>query len=136
MSPRRGASAIEFAVSLPVVVIVAAGITDLSLYLSAVHNIERACRDAARVGAATIDGTEPMGDDIEAAALEHVRTVLTAVNLDPALATATANWRQEPDGYCYLTVNVDYPFDAPVGLFPSVNDGVQANFTMMTLQQR
>ncbi len=135
-APRRnGSTAVEFALCLPVILVIAAGITDVALYLSAVYNIERACRDAARVGAATIDGTAPLGDDIELAALSHVSTVLTAVRLDPTLATTTAHWRQESDGYSYLTVTLSYPFDAPIGLFASVNDGVQANFTMMTLQQ-
>lgn len=132
---RRGAAAIEFALCLPVVLVTLAGIIDISLYLSAVHKIERACRDATRVGAATLDGTAPIGDDIEAAALAHVRTVFENVGYNPDIATTTAHWRRETDGYCYLTVEISYPFDAPFGLFSSVNDGVQASFTMMTLQQ-
>lgn len=132
---RAGSAAIEFALCLPVIVVVLAGITDVSLYLSAIYNIERACRDAARVGSATVDGTAPIGDDIEAAACAHVVDVLTNVALDPTLATTTANWALESDGYYYLTVSVEYPFEAPFGIFPSVDDGLEAHFTMMTLTQ-
>lgn len=134
-SSQRGSTAIEFALCFPAVLTIAAGIVDVSLYLSAAQKIERACRDGARVGAATVDGTDPVGDDIEAAALAHLKDVMEEVRLDPTLATTTVHWGQEGDGYCYLRVSIVYPFDAPFGLFPAVNDGVEAEFTMMTLQQ-
>ena len=132
---RSGSTAVEFALCLPFVFAILAAITDLSVFLSELHNIDRACRDAARVGAATLDASPPIGDDIEAAALEQASAVLTAVNLDPSLAATSARWRVESDGYAYVTVSVTYPFFAPVGIFPSLNGGVRSNFTMMTLQQ-
>ena len=132
---QRGAAMIEFALSLPVIILVIAGIVDLSSYLTAIYNIERACRDAARVGAITIDGTPPIGDDMQAAAVTHVTDVLRHIHLDPARARTATSWQIGPQGYFYLTVSLDYPFTAPFGLFPHVDDGLSASFTTMTLVQ-
>ncbi len=57
---RRGASAIEFALCLPVVVALLTGILDWGAYLSAMHEAQSAAREGVRLGAATDQDEDPV----------------------------------------------------------------------------
>lgn len=130
---RRGGAAVEFALTLPVIVAILAAIVDLAEYISLAHRVERACRDGARVGSYTLDGSAPIGDDLEAAAIAQAHVALQATGLDDG-ASVSAEYYLDADGFHYLRVVVEHPFDARFGLF-GLDDGVRAAFEVMPLQQ-
>lgn len=132
---RRGAAAIEFALALPILVVVFAGVVDLAAYVSTAHRVMRAARDGARTGAGTLEGASPTGSEIEAAAVAQARTLLRETSLpDADAATITATWDYSCTWACVL-VEVDYPYEPLVGMIPGLDDGIQARFTMLTQQQ-
>lgn len=132
---RRGAAAVEFALSLPFIVALFGGVVDLCLYMSRCHVIARAARDGARVGSVTFEGTSPTGALIEDAAVDQAMAILEQTGLECAAeCQVLADWHAV-DGYQMITVYVEYPFVALVGILPSMNDAVAFEFTMMTQQQ-
>lgn len=140
---RRGASAVEFALSLPILITVLMGVIALSSYISQLHAVTRAARDGARVGSVTLEGISATGDDIEYASEVQARAVLDSTGYlcggDPSIDTddnpdcvVTAKWYYD-DPFYYVTVWVSYPLD--VGNYPGFPDNVTSQFTMMTQQQ-
>jgi Flp pilus assembly protein TadG len=73
--------AIEFAFTLPFLLFVALGVVELSLLMHRTHVVTRAARDACRTGALVIEGPEPTGAQIEAAAAEHALFALQAAHV-------------------------------------------------------
>lgn len=134
---RRGAAAIEFALTAPILVLVMGGIIELSSYLSLCHMVARAARDGARVGSITLEGVDATGDAIEAAAVAQALSVLDAVGDGaPDGTTVEAAWDLADDGWYYVTVDVTYPYNAFSQIVPHLEDiDVHARFVMMTQQQ-
>ena len=64
MKIRRGASALEFALTLPVVVAVLAGILEYGWYLFQLSNVVHALRDGTRIGV-TVPNTDETGGVVE-----------------------------------------------------------------------
>ncbi len=134
---RRGNAAIEFALLLPVVIVMFGSIIDLSLFLTRAHIVQRAARDAARVGSATLEGgTSATGDDIEAAATAQATEALLQAGIPcEDGCTITSEW-QDIEGVMVITVNVNYPFYPLTSVLSSaLPSNVEAEFTMMTQQQ-
>ncbi len=142
-SDRRGASAVEFALSLPILITVLMGVIALSSYISQLHAVTRAARDGARVGSVTLEGIDATGDDIEHAAELQARAVLDSTGYicggdpddtsdDNSDCVVTASWYYD-DPFYYVTVWVSYPLEA--GDYPGFPDNVTAQFTMMAQQQ-
>lgn len=132
---RRGSAALEFALCLPVAVLIVAGIADLSTFVSVVQLASRAARDGARIGSTVIEGDDPTGDQIEADAVEHVELLLAEAGRPCGTGCAvSANWI-DIDGQMFVRVLVEYPYEPMVGLTRFLSDEVRAEFTMMTQQQ-
>ncbi len=137
MRARRGVAALEFALTFPVFLAIVGGIIELGMYVSFHHIIARAARDGARVGSVTIEGNDPTGDLIESEAIDQAEFVLeTMGHTCTGGCDVSASWATRPDGYHYITVTVEYPYQGVTGLLPFLNDTVSVgSFTMLTQQQ-
>ncbi len=133
--PRGGATALEFILALPVFLIMVLGVADLSAYLSSLYTVQRAARDGARVGAITLEGTNPNGAKIEAAAAAQARVVLAADGRTCGSdCSVTADWFSVDD-FRYVMVYVaipHHPITPGLGLVPNV---ATAQFIMLTQEQ-
>ena len=124
---RRGGAAVEFALTLPVLLLVFAGIVDLSTYVHARHDVQRAAREGARLAAATRD---PDGTGAaEAAGSAHALAVLDAVGTPCGSGCTAEAERLRADGWGMVRVRVTAPWTAPVGLVPGLADSVSAQVT-------
>lgn len=141
---RRGVAAVEFALTIGVLLSVLLGVVELSLLMSRLYLVSRAARDAARIGSGVTDVADPEGE-IEAAAIAHAAFVLNEAenNIcgDPfspgsSVCTITADWRQDTTGWWILTVDVGVDYDSFTGLLPMLPDQTATSFTMLTQQQQ
>jgi hypothetical protein len=135
---RRGAAAVEFALVLPVLMLVFGAIIELSLFISTYHRVTRVARDAARVGSVVIEGPDADGTDIRAAAEDHAVLALEGAGLDceGGCDIATTWDLDEDSGYFFLIVDVHYPFFGLTGVMPELAErGINARFAMVTQQQ-
>ena len=133
MKMRRGASALEFALTLPVVMIVLAGILEYGWYLFQLANVVHALRDGTRIGV-----TVPLTDTIPPTdrAEQHARSVMNGLGVpcdegEGCTITAIITPSEEFD-VLNLTIEVDYT--PIVGLLPSPSQ-LQGSFTMMMQEQ-
>ncbi len=132
---RRGAAAVEFALTLPFLLLVVMGIIELSLLMHRAHQITRVARDACRIGSGVLEGVAPTGDEIEAAAIDHAEFALETLGVDcGAGCTIDATW-YEDEGWMLLRVEVDVPYDPFTGLLPFLPDSTHCGFVMLTQQQ-
>ena len=133
---RRANAAIEFALLLPVVITLFGSIIDLSLFVTRAHVIQRAARDAARVGSATLEsGAVHTGAGIITASKDQATAALTQAGLPcGAGCTVSAEWRTV-SGTRVIFVSIKYPYDAIMGVIPVLPTQIRADFTMMTQQQ-
>jgi len=126
---RRGSSAIEFALTLPILIVILAGILEYGWYLFQLSNVVHAVRDGARIGV-----TVPAGDSPgpEARATAHARDVLNGLGVPCSesggcqVVAAIA-----PAGdveVLVLTIEVEY--EPMIGLLPHPAL-LRGNFTMM-----
>jgi len=133
---RRGATALEFVLALPVFLMVVLGVAEVSHYMSSLYLVQRAARDGARVGAVTLEGLHPTGDQIVANAEAQAKFVLNAGGRPcNDVCTVTADWTAQSDGFYYVTVYVAEPHKAitpGLGLVPA---HATATFTMLAQQQ-
>lgn len=122
---------------MPILVTLFGGIIELSSYISRSYVVQRAARDGARVGAVTIEGVDPTGDDIEAAAIAQAQVVLEETGKGlPDGTSITADWELAEDGWYYINVSITYPYDAFTQVLPYLETvDIQADFVMMTQQQ-
>ena len=94
---RRGIAATEFALWLPVMLALIAGVIDWGAYMNARSGVTRAAIDGARVGASKFESTtDPQGSICEPAAEGRAKQVLD--NLGLACDTA-------PGGGCTITAD-------------------------------
>ncbi|MFT7520000.1 MAG: Flp pilus assembly protein TadG [Kiritimatiellia bacterium] len=131
---RRGAAAIEFAMWIPVLAVLFSGIVDVSWMMSRQHNVVRAARDGARVGAVIIeDGAVTPGTDITRVAEEHAVSILNGVGMTcDGGCKVTATYVTSPRAM--VTVHVEYDFVPLMGLIP-LSTTLTTSFTMMAQQQ-
>jgi Flp pilus assembly protein TadG len=115
---RKGASALEFALCLPVVITLLTGILDWGSYLSAMHEAQSAAREGARLGAATRQDEDPVGRAEARAAARLLEVGITGAGV----ATLSG---LSPDQV--ITVDVSAVYTPYVGLVPvpaTVNGGM------------
>jgi hypothetical protein len=135
MRARRGAAAVEFALCLPVILLVIAAIVDLTAYLELLQLTSRAARDGARIGSTFIEGDSPTGDGIEGAAREQAELLLEEAGR--ACATGcevSAAWVRIDDAM-FVRVTVAYPYEPIVGLSTFLAERATSEFVMLTQQQ-
>lgn len=129
----------EFALWILPLLIVLTGVIELSRMMSLQHQISRAARDGARVGAGVIRASSgsgvPSESDIETTAANHSIQVLTDLGLlCSAGCNVTAEWYDASSGRKLLRVRVSYPYTPLVGLYP-IATSVEREFTMATEYQ-
>jgi Flp pilus assembly protein TadG len=128
---RRGSAATEFAILLPLLVMMFSGMVDLSWQLSRYQHLVRVTRDAARVAAATYENpqyTEPGSLSIPAAE-DYVTEALTLVNMPCSAGSCTIEVQRLETTPPQMQVSISYTVDPIVGLFPLDNE-VHAQFSM------
>jgi hypothetical protein len=129
---RRGASALEFGLWLPVLVSGFAGMVDISWMMSEYSSVVRAARDGARVGVAVIeDEMVPPGSEMTVAAEAHASAVLAGVDMPCGTGcTVEATYDASTE---FLTVEVIYPYEPLLGFLPLATQ-LRSSFTMRSQQ--
>lgn len=132
---RRGAAALEFALTLPVLIVVLGAVIELSLYISHFHQIQRASRDGARVGSITLEGADADGSLITSEAVDHATEVLESVGMPcDSKCNIEAEWLEFGD-WMFVEVRVTYPYQSFTSIIPSLSEDTTATFRMLTQQQ-
>lgn len=133
---RRGVGTIEFALTLPILLYVAMGITELGMLTGRVELVNRVAREAARAGAGTIEGADPTGTHIEEVAIAQASAALEAAGIvcDDG-CTVTAEWTDH-SGWMNLDVRVEVPYVPVTNLVPGLPTSTHGEFTMVTQQQQ
>ena len=133
MRIRRGASALEFALTLPVVLVILAGILEYGWYLFQLANVVHALRDGARIGV-----TVPLDDATPptARAESHARAVLSGLGVPcdsggGCVVVASIGSTGEVD---VLNLSIEVDYTPVVGLLPSPSH-LHGTFTMMMQEQ-
>lgn len=133
---RRGVGTIEFALTLPILLYVALGITELGMLTGRVELVGRVAREAARTGAGRIEGADPTGAAIQASAIAQANVALEAAGIScDAGCTVTAQW-VERGGWMNLDVSVEVPYVPVTNLVPGLPTSTHGEFTTITQQQR
>ncbi len=89
---RRGVSTIEFAMSLPIVLLMLAMIADGCLAMLHKHALSRAVRDGARVASSVTERIPATGDDIESAAILYTQASLETSGFTTGDVVVTSTW--------------------------------------------
>jgi hypothetical protein len=132
---RAGAAALEFALCLPIILVILGGVADLSQFVSLLQIVSRATRDGARIGSVKIEGATPTGDLIEADSIAHAYLLLAEAGYPcGADCSVTAQWEALDDAM-FVRVRVEYPYEPYVGLTRFLADNATAEFVMLTQQQ-
>lgn len=137
MERRRGSAAVEFAVTFPIMLLIVLGMIETSLHIHEVYTVERAARDACRVGALVQEGPNPDGTILRAAAATQALEVLRAAGVDCDTVTCTVDtrWFIGIDDWYRLDVAVTIPSQGVTQYLPWTNTTANGNFTMLTRTQ-
>ncbi len=125
---RSGNTVIEFALALPVLLAVLAGVVDYGWYFLQRAAFLNAAKDAVRIGVAS-----PEQQDPTTLATEHAQGILDASGHDFDDATLDTDI-VDLDGTLALTVRVSRPFEPLAGLVPAPEQ-VSAAVTMLLEHQ-
>lgn len=137
---RRGAAAVEFALWMPILLVLFAGVVDLSRYMSSQQGLTRAARDGARYGITVVKSptgtTQATPAQIEAEGEKQALYVLEESGM-PCTTGCTINGTVfvTASGRRMLTVAVSRPFTPLMGMIPQIAGDQTASFTMMTQLQ-
>ena len=125
---RRGSNAVEFALILPILITLLAGIVEWGWTLNQQMMVVQAAREGARAGVST-----PRDDDPETAAQARVVQSLNDMGLNGSAATVTVTIvGAYPDEL--LQVNLALPHQPIIGLVPIPVD-LKAALTMRLEEQ-
>jgi uncharacterized membrane protein len=129
LARRRAGAAVEFALTLPVLLLLLAGVIDYGWYFFVQGAVLNAAKDAVRMGVVADAGEDPgtlaeqvMGQVLEDAGLPCDGTCTVTGSI---LAIS---------GYRLLEVEVDRPFEPIVGLIPTPASNA-VNYRMLLEQQ-
>lgn len=124
LRPRRGAAAVEFALTLPIVLVVATAILDYSWFLNRSADVLTAVREGARHGATIEQDDDPVGEAI-------ARTTASLANYGVECGggcEVNAELR-ELDGLATIYVEARVAYEPMVGLVPTP-ENMGATLTM------
>lgn len=110
---RRGSNAIEFALTVPVLVAMLAGIADYGWFFNQQQSVVAAVREGARAGALA-----PRNQDPRALAADRARASLDNAGLDSQQATVVAEYIDAPPNLL-VGVDVSLPYTPLMGLVPT-----------------
>lgn len=132
---RRGANAIEFALALPFLTALLAGVVDGGSFLLDQRAVAHAAHSGARVGASTSEPYPATGELIVAAA----RSAATSSMLDHGFAAediaVDAQWFQDDQGTSWLKVTVEAKHRPLFGDLAPFGEDLSAWFVSMTQEQ-
>lgn len=133
---RRGAGALEFALTLPVLLIVSFGLAELGMLIHQLQIVSRVTRDGARIGAGVIEGVDATGDLITASAEQATLRGLAnaGVDCDVLNCTIEAEWFEQ-NGWMMLEVSTSIPYQTLTLTMPFIPDRVEQDFVVLTQQQ-
>jgi len=112
----KGASAVEFALVLPLLLIILFGVIEFSIIMYDKHMITNASREGARQGIvfrSAADGTYDPLDQAEIQGVVNGYLSSSLISFDAGSATTTASWASDsadPSDQL-LTVNVAYEYN-------------------------
>lgn len=129
----RGNAAIEFALLMPLMLLLLAGIIDGSLFLIDRHAAVRAARDGARVAATVVEDPPVTGAEIEAAAVQYASESLAAAEVEPM--SITADWSTDEEGWSWITITIVVRHRAMFGPYSPFSRDIVHAFTMLTQEQ-
>lgn len=148
---RRGAAAIEFALWMPIMLLMFGGVVDLSLFMNQTHQVNRIARESARFAAslnaaqlADTSTTAVTEDSMEAACLSHAAIVLYDVVGTCTTCSFTCDWRTDTSALGasmslvpeVVVTQVGAPYTPLLGLLPTLTaTSTQATFVMVTQMQ-
>lgn len=133
MRNRRGSNALEFALTLPIIVAVLAGILEYGWYLFQLSNVVHALRDGTRIGV-TVPSTDETG--AETRAETHARAVMDGLGVpcsDGMSCVVKATIEPAGDAQT-LRMNIEVDYSPLVGLLPTPSQ-LRGSFTMMMQEQ-
>lgn len=115
---RRGASAIEFGLTLPILLVICSAVIEYGMVFFEQSAIVGAVRDGTRFGV-----TIPLSDDPEGEAEDRARTVLSGYNLDCS-NRATCDIQAQviwdaANSYWYLQLTIERDYEPLLGLLPT-----------------
>ncbi len=124
---RRGSTVTEFAIWLPVMVIIFSGMVDLSWQLSQYQKLVRITRDAARVAAATYENPQFMepGSLSISAGEDYARDACARLNIDDCDIKVERLEGSPP----IMQVQISYDVTPVVGILP-LDTEVNSQFSM------
>ena len=133
---RRGATAMEFALCLPFVLMLVITALDFSSWTLTQQAVSRAVQDGARVGSFVLlpDGATD-GGDIETGAEDAVLQSLSRWGVDEPGMSVDATWALGDDGLMWLTVSAVVPFTSILGTSSLFARPVQRTFVVVTQEQ-
>ncbi len=133
---RRGVGVVEFSLTMPILLYVTMGITELGMLTGRVELVNRVAREAARAGAGTIEGADPTGTAIAEMAIAQASAALEAAGIPcDTGCTVTAEWIDR-DGWMNLDVRVEVPYVPVTNLVPGLPTSTHGEFTAITQQQQ
>lgn len=126
MRSRRGSKAIEFAISLPIYVVIMSGIVDFGWYFKQRMNVTMAARDAVRAGSLVPIDEEPVPE-----AVQHGHDTLAVAGITGEVVCEYAG--DAPDQA--IACDVSAPFSGIIGITP-LPDAFHASAVMRMEEQR
>jgi len=132
---QKGAALLEFALTLPVLLLLLGMIVDISLYIARSLDIMRAAHEGARIGSITLEGSAPTGTVIRNAANTQALTILTQSGLSCGTGCIISSRWYLLNNLHYLEVNVQYPYTPLIGFTSLLSSKINASFTVLTQQQ-
>ena len=131
---RRGASAVEFALSLPWVLLALVGSVDFAMWLLSHQTVSRAVQDGARVASVILleDGSSD-GAPIEEGAEQATLDALVMQGHNQSSVDAT--WAADANGLMWLTVSAAVTYNPLLGDYSPFPRVIRRNFVVMTQEQ-
>jgi hypothetical protein len=123
---RRGSTAIEFALTLPLLFVIVSGILEYGWYLFQLSSVVHAVRDGTRIGV-----TVPLEEGPEEIATTHARNVLAGLGVPCGASGCTVEASLSPAGdITIMRLEIEVPYEPVVGLLPHPSV-LRGHFTMM-----
>jgi Flp pilus assembly protein TadG len=132
--PRRGAAAIEFALTFPFALMLLAGVLDGGMLLADKFAVSRASRDGARVGAMTMEPIPATGSTIAAATIAAAEASMTASGFADGAYQVEVKWSPQ-GGTNWLEVEVSTTREGFFGDLTPFGGSVRHTFLVVTQEQ-
>ncbi len=113
---RRGNSAVEFALTLPILVLLLAGVIDLGQFMFLNDALVNAVSQGARAGAMANEDATPTPEDPLAIAEEVTEETWAASEVDGVLTVVASTWVDTADGAAHVRVTGTVPFTGLFGI--------------------